>query len=808
MKLLFLIFKKIFKFIFVSILLLTLIFTPIIASLYLYGLKEGEKRVLLKNYSPSLYFVDRNSDYLFDYENNKGLLGFWEIQGQIPKNIKQAIISAEDKNFYTDKGVDFKALFRSAYINIITKKKASGASSIAMQVVRMEYPYPRNYLNKLVEIFASLKLVKKYGYEKILKHYLTIAPFGLRYHGIVFASLKYFKKPINDLSIAESAILAAIPKSPYKYNLYTVAGKTHTINRAKMILNLMRKNNFISDYQLECSLKELNQLPNFYYEEINDINIHYINRIKEDITKNKLKFNNYLIKTSIDLNIQKNLGDKAFEFIDSIKNDGGKNCAIIVADKKNGDIISYIGSNYYFDKAHKGKIDYANTPRSSGSTLKPFLYAYGMMEKGYTGATILSDIGVSYISDESLYKPENNDFNFEGPVLYRYALANSRNIPAIQILNEIGVQKTYDFFKYIGIERGNKGGEYYGLNLAIGGLYVTLYDLVKCYGMLANDGKEFKLNFLLDEEKNRKYSKQIIPEDIAEMITLFLSDPNARVPSFPRKSSLEYPFPVAIKTGTSQGFRDAWTICYSEKYVVGVWVGDPDNNKMKNLTGYNSAGKLLRNVMELIHEKDFIEKNNISFPPPKEYIPKEICKITGKLANQYSKETVTEWFKQGTEPLEQSNLYQEISINRETGQYATPDCPPKLIEKRMVTFIPPKYGDWAKMNGLIMAPVSSSLIGREIPASLDDYKIELIEPINSMKYYINPSISIDFQSIPLKAIIDPPVEQAIWYIDDKPYQVVDFPYSTRWTLKRGVHTIQLKFTYSQFESEKIEIIVE
>jgi len=123
MKLLFLIFKKIFKFIFLSILLLTLIFTPIIASLYLYGLKEGEKRVLLKNYSPSLYFVDRNSDYLFDYENNKGLLGFWEIQGQIPKNIKQAIISAEDKNFYTDKGVDFKALFRSAYINIITKKK-------------------------------------------------------------------------------------------------------------------------------------------------------------------------------------------------------------------------------------------------------------------------------------------------------------------------------------------------------------------------------------------------------------------------------------------------------------------------------------------------------------------------------------------------------------------------------------------------------------------------------------------------------------------------------------------------------------
>jgi penicillin-binding protein 1C len=767
--------------------------------LYVYADAKSDSLVMMKIRQPSVYVTDVHGEFLCDIENGEHLLGFWRFDKKIPAKIKLAILAAEDRNFYNNHGIDYPAVIRSAYRNMLYSGRA-GASTIAMQVVRMENPAGRSYINKLVEMFAARKLVRKFGHEAVIAQYLTIAPFGNRYNGIRFAAMKYFRKPAEDLTSSEAALLCAIPKSPNKFNLYSPAGRMKAVARAKLILGLMRKSGSISDYEYSYSMRELGGIPAFTEIKQPECAMHAVLKIKSR------KYQDYVVRTSVDLELQEKISRIASGFIGRMRNSGADNLSVVIASKETGGILAYLGSADYADAKHKGSIDYADTPRSSGSTLKPFLYAYGMMKKNFTGATILSDISTFYVSDRMIYQPENADYQYEGPVLYRYALANSRNIPAIQVLNEVGINGTFDFFRSIGLEKSGKSAEYYGLNLAIGGLYVKLTDLVRAYGMLANDGKEYDLNWRPDAKPAA--GKILIPTDIARMITLFISDPEARVPAFPRMGNLEYPFPVAIKTGTSQGYRDAWACAYTDRYVIGVWVGDPDNNPMNKLAGLNSAALLMRLIIDVLHPDEMRGLHDIKFQPPEGYIARNISKITGKLAGisndaavssgGYSPEVVTEWFKPGTEPYEYDNVFRAVPVKNGDG----------VDDEKIVAFLDQKYADWARANNITLAPVDGNNLGTEEPAVLDDIKIGIIEPINSMRYFIDPALPENLQTISLRVKIDPPSEQAVWYIDGRPYQVVDYPYSTRWQLKKGRHTFRVKLAYSDFESGVVTIIVE
>ncbi len=784
-----------------------LLFLIMVLILFLTISIAGERRALIRVHTPSTLLRDRTGLYLDDIGNEKDLFGFWPIPGDIPRPIRLALLGAEDRHFFEQAGVDPGAILRAWLQNRRAGKRISGASTIAMQVVRMEHPAPRTVWNKLLEAWAAHRIIKKYGHEQVFRQYLTIAPFGNRIHGIAYAAEKYFHKPVQDLSLAESCLLLAVPQQPNTMDLYKLEGRYLALERARRILENLHDSSMIEDKEYQLALEELSHLPVFERDNRPISAMHYILRVRELLLHQA--YTN-IVYCSLDLTLQQKMAVYLRNYAAHRHYRGVGNAAFMLSDVLTGEVLVYLGSADYQDLEYKGAIDYCQVPRSSGSILKPFIYALGMIDRGFNGSTILSDTGLYLASGGQLYTPQNSDRQYEGPVLYRYALANSRNIPAVELVNEIGVQPTYNFLYKLGLINSVKNADYYGLSIAIGGLYVRLDSLMRAYGMLANDGQDYNLKWLRLESAPANPAEkvhQIIPSDIARMISLFLSDPMARTPTFSRQNSLEYPFAVAIKTGTSQGFKDAWTLAYTHRYVLGAWTGHPDNAKMDRLGGASSSAYILRYAMSLVHKDEMQGLHNIPFTPPPGYIAKDICRITGKLATPQTAAYITEWFKPGTEPREYSDVYRVIIIDKRTGDYADGSTPPAFQEKRVVVFLDQKYSEWARLNGLSLPPNKNSL-GLPIPHDPDAYSISITEPGEGLRFIINPAQDREFQTIALKAVIDPPVDQVVWYVDGRPWQVASHPYTIRWPLAEGNHTFQVKVAHSPLESQVIHITVE
>ncbi|MBI4650611.1 transglycosylase domain-containing protein, partial [Candidatus Desantisbacteria bacterium] len=661
---------------------------------------KNHKDIILKPYNSSILLLDCNGKYLADIETESGLFGYWPLPDIIPDKIIKSTLAAEDHRFYSHNGVDVHSILRAFWSNLKNRKIVSGASTLAMQTARLQNPGKRTFLKKINEAFQALILTKKYGRINILRQYLKIAPYGNRAYGINYAARKYFKKPIQDLSWGEAVLLASLPQSPGKMNFTKEIGKNLIIKRAKFILDRLIKLNWISKEDYEYTQKELQEFKtaNIHKDKIPDTLIHAVLDIKTKIKNNESIKNKYSLKTTIDIDLQERVFDIANEAIIQYRDYGADNIAVLIVDKHTGGIVSYIGSDDYFYDKFYGKINFVQTLRSSGSTLKPFIYAFGMSENGYTAAHILKDVGFLLNFKDGKYFVRNYDEKFLGPILYRDALANSRNLPAIEVLQNVGIDVTYDKFKKLGLADIKHNAEYYGLGMSIGGIYVTLYNLVQAYGVLACDGKEFQLKFFTDENSNIN-KKQLIPEDIARQITLFLADPMARLPGFSRMSALEYPFPVAVKTGTSQGFKDAWAIAYSKDYIVGVWIGNANCLPMKRLTGSISSAKVIKQIMFSLHPEDLDGLREIEFPAPKGYKEYRICKLTGKLATTETPYTATERFKPGTEPKEYSDIYKRISIDIRTGLESQGDCPEKFKITKIFVNLPNEFAIWAKESG-------------------------------------------------------------------------------------------------------------
>lgn len=764
-------------------------FCAYFSGLGIYVLKESQRRSYLKPHNPSIVLLDRNGFFLDEIESSDHEYGYWPSTGTGKSSvIAKAFIAAEDKNFFNHAGPDIPAMVRAFFQNITTGKRVSGASTLTMQIVRLEYPAERTYLNKLIEALAATKMVKRYGHERLLSHYLTIVPFGNRYHGIACAAEKYFSKPASDLSVAEAAFLSAIPKSPVKLNPYSSSGYKTAISRAEYIIARMRQDGGISDADERKSLQILSSLKIMPKQKRPDYALHAILQMREEIERTGAR--KIIVRTGLDLGVQKELVKRASLYIANRRGKGAGNMAMIVADKKSREIIAYLGSVSFSDGMFSGSIDYARALRSSGSTLKPFLFALGMMEKGYTGATILPDLQMTFASGTHFYQPQNSDLAYSGPVLYRFALANSRNIPSLYLVREIGLFKSFDFFRRLGLVKERISAEHYGLGIAIGHLPVSLLDLVNAYGALANDGVSFNATFF--PEKNQE-TKQLIPADIARLITIYLADPNARLPVFSRMGNMEYPFPVSVKTGTSQGYRDAWTIAYTKDYVIGIWTGNPDNSRMDGLTGINSSGHLMQEVISYLHEDDMNGLHDLTLPPPEGYVVRSISKLTGKLCDERSPDATSEYFKPGTEP--EPERMNSSSSNSDGTKIRT-------IELASV------FGDWASSSGMKMTTESKEILGQVVPQDPNDCSIYTIEPAEGSRYYISDILPLESQVIQLKGVIDPVSPVAVWYVDGRPYATAAYPYSISWPLQRGKHFFQLRMPSSPLMSKETSITVE
>ncbi|MBP7654036.1 transglycosylase domain-containing protein [Candidatus Dependentiae bacterium] len=795
----------------IALFVLFIIFSAMILSAALFSFISD--KIKLINKSPSFLVCDKNNLHLFIYSKNDNEQGYWKVKGNVPERLKKTILAAEDSRFFNHSGVDAGALFRALYSNIKSASIVSGASTIPMQIARMQSSSSRNYFNKLIEAVTAIRLILKFGHLNILNQYLTISPFGPRIYGVKFASKIYFNKPIEDLTLSESALLAAIPKSPAKYNLYSSKGLVKTVSRAKIILKKLFNNKEITADDYNVAVSDLNNFIRPPALTRNIIMIHPILEMKKYLDKNydtilknieSSSSPKYSINSSLDFDLQKEIDYTVKTEIEKFRNAGAENCSLIIADKNTGGIKVYVGSADYYDEFYSGAINYNLIPHSPGSSLKPFIYAAGMIEKNYSGASILNDIGLILTLKNGIYAPQNYNRNFLGPITYRAALGNSRNIPAIEIVNSVGLDKIGCYLLKFGIIDNVEQVKTSGLSLAVGGLYTTLEKLLNGYGILANDGKKFSASFFEMYESKEEF--QIIDKNTARQITLFLSDPLARIPTFERLGNLEYNFPVAVKTGTSNGYRDALVCAYTDKFIISIWLGTKNNSQMNKLTGENSAAELLNKIMPVLHKKDLYSLNNKSFPEPENYIKRNICLLSGKLKSPDCQSSVCEWFNKKNIPESSCDIHKKIIIDLRTGMPADKDCPEQFKQIKIYTVFPEKFADWAKSSGFALYPLEYKIQNhpnenQNFQTSNSKNNIIINEPANQTKIFIDQDTPEEFRTIALKTTVEPASSEVIWYIDNKPFKLVSYPYSARWKLSKGSHSVYVKIPQAGITSK-------
>lgn len=530
-------------------------------------------------------------------------------------NILNATVAIEDSDFYQHNGIRIKAIIRAVWANL-SGGKTQGGSTITQQLIKNTLLTSKKSISrKIKEWILAIKIEKIMGKEEILALYLNEAPYGGNIYGIEEATKAFFGKKPKELTIAEAAYLAAIPNGPTYYSPYR-KNKDKLDERKNLVLRRMVDLNFINqeDYN-QAIFEEVVFQP----EQLSSISApHFVFFIKDYLEKkygiNSLEGGGFKVITTLDYELQKKAEEIAqIKALENEEKWDGKNTAIVILDPKTGQILSMVGSRNYFDKEIDGNFNVTTAPRQPGSSFKPIVYALAF-EKGYTEETTFFDVRTEFNSscnpnatDPSTrcYNPSNHDGGFRGPMNLRNALAQSINIMAVKLLYLVGVSDSIKMARNLGITTLLNDPNRYGLSLVIGGGETTLLDMTSAYSVFANSGvKNPPVGILevLDNEENiiEKYEnkpQKILEKTTTNLLSSILSDNIARTPTFGANSILRIPGKdVAVKTGTTNDNKDAWTIGYTPSVAVGVWVGNNDNIPMKK-GGASLAGPIWNQVM-------------------------------------------------------------------------------------------------------------------------------------------------------------------------------------------------------------------
>lgn len=550
----------------------------------------------LRSPLPTLIVIDVKGECICEIRDGdeKAEAGYWPVT-PVPSRIAATLKVMEDRRFDSHPGVDPLAVVRAVRQNLFSGRTVSGASTLAMQVARLQKPAERTVCNKIREMMTALLLTARYGRHRIMDQYLRLAPYGNGIRGIGFAAHRYLGKPVEDLSWAEIAFLSAIPQQPNRMNPRTGSGRTRLVGRARRIIRAVRDAGYMSESEAERALVQVADIrlqPIFRQP---PEAIHTAIYLK-DIMRNPDRrdtLDDTIIKTGFDLSLQREIIRQAQLCVESWSASGVENAAVMVVDARTGAVVASVGSTDYFDGSRAGSIDFTRVRRSPGSTLKPFLYAFAM------------DLGIitpdSMIMDHVSHAGGFGNFDgvWLGEIPVRRALAASRNVPAVDLLRQSGIHRTFGHFADLRLHRYEQDPHIHGLGMAVGGLPVSMERLVQAYTVFSSRGVLRDLQWF--HGQIRQAPQKIFTLDTVQWINRSLSDPMARLPSFPRMGHLEYEYPVAVKTGTSEGCRDAWTIAWSPDYMVAVWLGRPDGRPMNHAGGYRTAAVLARVIMDDLH---------------------------------------------------------------------------------------------------------------------------------------------------------------------------------------------------------------
>ena len=575
----------------------------------------------------STVVTDRNGELLGARIASDGQWRF-PPRNTTPEKIKQCLITFEDRHFYHHWGVNPVSTGRAAYQNLKNKRIVSGGSTLTMQTIRLARNESRTFGEKFIEMILATRLEFRASKEKILSMYVSHAPFGGNVVGLDAAAWRYFGHSAEELSWAEAAMLAVLPNAPAMIHLSK--SRQSLLNKRNRLLKQLRERKIIDSSTYELAISE--PLPDEPHP-LPQIAPHLVSRFYQE------RNGKYSVST-IDRGIQSQIENAAERWSNEFNRSDIRNLAILVIDIRTNQVVAYCGNVNFERKQSGNQVDVIQAPRSTGSILKPFLY-YAMLQEGsLLPHTLLPDIPINING----FTPQNFSLQFEGAVPASEALARSLNIPAVTMLQKYGVPKFHTFLRQIGLKTINRPASHYGLSLILGGAEATLWDVTNTYAHMGRSLLQLpqtECSLLLSDTEDSENS-----EAVTSAKTTDVFQPGAVWQTFNALTEVNRPeeidwksipsmHPIAWKTGTSHGFRDAWAVGVTPHYAIGVWVGNATGEGKPGLVGARTAGPVLFDIFSLLPPTQWFKR------PGNVFVKTEVCRKSGHLKGRFCEETDT-----------------------------------------------------------------------------------------------------------------------------------------------------------------------
>jgi len=667
---------------------------------------------------------DRNSDLLYEILDPSAGRRTFIILDKISPIMVAATIATEDKSFYSHPGFDWTAIVRAFWQNYKGGGTVSGASTITQQLARALLLSPeerteQSYMRKVREALLAAEITRRFTKDQILELYLNEFYYGNLAYGIEAASETYFNTTANKLDLAQASFLAGLPQAPSIYDVYH--NREATRERQKQVLTLMYEASneqgciFVSNstervcVDANAAVSAFSALENYQFNPpyVQIRYPHWVNYVRSILESQfdaqTIYRSGFSVYTTIDPNLQDEAENLVKQQIDSLTAYNATNGALVAIRPSSGEILAMVGSADFYNDAIDGQVNMATSPtRQPGSSIKPITYI-AAFEKGWTSATLIWDVPSEFPPSgdpndpRPPYTPVDYDGRFHGPVTVRSALANSYNIPAVKALQYVGIYDNPDtpnedgmlsVARKMGITSLTRND--YGLSLTLGGGEVSLLEMTGAYAVIANGGRlvpPIAISRILDHDGNVVFEYQTPPGDQvirpehAFLITSILSDNDARAPMFGGNSVLNLPFPAAAKTGTSNDYRDNWTLGYTSDIAAGVWVGNADYSPMQDITGMTGAAPIWSQFMQSAIQQ-LAGGNPTPFSKPSGIVDRVICAVSGTEPSQWCPSQRSEYFAADQLPQPSSqDLWSKVVFDTWTGLRASGACPDYLKEE-------------------------------------------------------------------------------------------------------------------------------
>lgn len=692
--------------------------------------------------SASLRILDREGRLLRVYLSREDTYSLPIPLDQMSPYLVHATVAYEDRWFAWHPGINPGSVLRAVWLNMQSGRVVSGGSTLTQQVARMMQPRPRTLSAKLIEAFRALQLEVRYSKRQILGFYLNLAPYGGNIVGAEAASLLYFGKRASELNPGEAALLAALPTSPTL--LRPDRAPKSAKGRRDIVLERMLHHGDIDEEHYRVALeapvpRARQRLPRHAPHFCDDLAAQYGERGGD-------------LRTTIDLKVQELTERLVERRMTTLRLQGVGNGAVVIIDNNTSSLLAMVGSADYGDSLHQGQVNGATSPRSPGSTLKPFIYGLGIDRGTITASSLLEDIPVNYAG----YSPENYDQHFQGVVTVEQALSHSMNVPAVNLTRDIGLDRLMTLLQRGGISTLDETPGHYGLSLILGGVGIRLEELTNLYAGLAHGGECRPLRRLADEPVVP--GEKILSPGATYLLTTILT--TLKRPDFPTTWQATTHLPkIAWKTGTSYGHRDAWSIGYSPSYTVGVWTGNFDGRGNPVLVGADASAPLLFDLFTALEPE-----GGSWFARPDVVGEREVCILSGQLAGPDCGPTKRELYLLDRSSAKRCELHVSCLVDDYSHVRLCPHCRVgRPYHRESFVQWPPAIATWMRRQGASPTPMPAH--DPTCPAVLAAHAPEIRSPAANISFILRKGVPLEDQRIPLEAAATADVKTLYWFMD-------------------------------------------